>query len=331
MQAVSIGPEFGKENLKFVDIERPRPEHGEVLVRITHAGVNPIDYGVIHGRIVYNLSPIPHIPGSEAIGVVETDGKIFKKGSKVMIFNRVFDGTCDMCRSHREHLCKNGGIWGVVTNGAYTEYVALPERNLFLIPDSMSEEVAVSFPIGALTSYRALMRAHARPGESILIYGASGNTGIFASQLSQIMGLEVYGVSRKNWVKEYGCNEVFETGRIPEDFKADIVVNSLGANFWQDAVSHVKNAGRIVSFGVQTGKDTTLDIAKLYTSEISIIGSTGGSLHDMTELIRISCNHDLKAPVSSKVKLNETRKAMEDFETLRDGRILIEVSGYDFR
>lgn len=326
MQSVTIGPEFGKENLKLIETGKPEPQQGEILLRITHAGVNPIDYNLIHGKIVYNLSPVPHIPGSEAIGTVETDGKLFRKGDRVLVFNRVFDGTCEMCRSHREHLCWNGGIWGVVSNGAYTEYVVLPERNLFRIPDGITDELAVSLPIGALTSYRALMRAGARPGESILIYGASGNTGIFASQLASLMGLEVYGVSRKGWVKDFGCSKVFRTGEVPEDFRADMVINSLGAAFWPEAISHVANGGRILSFGVQTGKDTTLDIARLYTSEISIIGTTGGSTQDLSDLIRISGNHQLKAPVASRFKLGEVKKAMDAFEKIRDGRILLEVS-----
>lgn len=326
MQAVNIGPEFGKEHIKLVESEVPKPANGDVLIRLTHAGVNPIDYGVIHGKIVYNLTPVPHVPGSEAIGIVETDGRIFRKGDRVLIFNRVFDGTCQMCRTNREHLCRNGGIWGVVSNGAYTEYVTLPERNLFAIPDGMSDEVAVSLPIGALTAYRALLRAGAEPGESVLIYGASGNTGIFASQLASIMGLEVYGVSRKDWMKEYGCNETFKTGSVPGDFKADIVINSIGANFWQESMSHVANAGRIVSFGVQTGKDTTLDIAKLYTSEISILGSTGGSIRDMAALLNIAKKHELRAPVATTMGLADTRKAMEEFEKIRDGRIILKIS-----
>ncbi len=326
MQAVNIGPDFGKENLKLVDLPKPTPGQGEVLVKITHAGVNPIDYGVIHGKIVYNLDPVPHIPGSEAIGEVETDGKLFRKGDRVMLYNRVFDGTCKMCRSHMEHLCSNGGILGVVNNGVYTEYVSLPERNLFQIPQGMSDEVAVSLPIGALTSYRALLRAGAAPGKSILIYGASGNTGIFASQLASIMGLEVYGVSRKDWIRDYGCNEAFKTGSVPEDFKADIVMNSIGAGYWQEAVSHVAPAGKIVSFGVQTGKDTTLDIARLYTTEMSIIGSTGGTVHDMTSLLNIARNHELKAPVASRIALADVRKAMEEFEKMRDGRLLLTTS-----
>ncbi len=326
MHAVNIGPEFGKENLKFVNIEKPQAKFGEVLVRITKAGLNPIDYNLIHGKIVYNLAPVPHIPGSEAIGIVETDGSIFKKGDRVMIYNRVFDGTCYMCRSHREHLCRNGGIWGVVSNGAYTEFVSISEKNLFHIPDGLSEEVAVSLPIGGLTSYRALIRAGARPGDSILIYGASGNTGIFASQLASIMGLDVYGVSRKAWVKDFGCSTVFSTGEVPEDFKADIVINSLGADFWKESVSHVATGGRIVSFGVLTGREASLDIAHLYTSEIEVIGSTGGSLEDLTRLMKLTAKHELKAPVATRMKLMQLGRALDEFEKIRDGRIILEIS-----
>lgn len=326
MHAVNIGPEYGKENLKFVDMEKPQARHGEVLVRITKAGVNPIDYNLIHGKIVYNLAPVPHVPGSEAIGVVETDGTIFKKGDQVMIYNRIFDGTCEMCRSHREHLCRNGGIWGVVSNGAYTEYVSLPERNLFRIPDNLNHEVAVSIPIGGLTSYRALMRAGAKPGDSILIYGASGNTGIFASQIASLMGLEVFGVSRKDWVRDYGCSTVFKTGEVPADFRADIVINSLGADFWKESVSHVATGGNIVSFGVLTGREASLDIAHLYTSEIGIIGSTGGSLEDLSRMLKLAEIHDFKAPVATRMKLMQVGRAMDEFEKIRDGRIILEVS-----
>ena len=326
MHAANIGPEFGKENLKFVTIEKPQAKPGEVLVRITKAGLNPIDYNLIHGKIVYNLSPVPHIPGSEAIGIVESDGSIFKKGDRVLIFNRIFDGTCDMCRSHREHLCRNGGIWGVVSNGAYTEFVSISERNLFRIPDNLSEEVAVSLPVGGLTSYRALARAGVRPGDSILIYGASGNTGIFASQLASIMGLDVYGVSRKPWVKDFGCSTVFSTGEVPKDFKADIVINSLGADFWKESVSHVASGGKIVTFGVLTGREASLDIAHLYTNEIGIIGSTGGSLEDLSRLLRLTDKHELKAPVATRMKLMQLGRALDEFEKIRDGRIILEIS-----
>ncbi|MCL4480273.1 MAG: alcohol dehydrogenase catalytic domain-containing protein, partial [Candidatus Thermoplasmatota archaeon] len=176
MKAVIVGPKFGNSDVRIISLEKPEPLDSEVLVRVTHAGLNPLDYNLINGNIVYNLKPVPHIPGSEIIGIVESDSGNFRKGQRVLLYNRVFDGTCDRCRSHQEHLCINGGIWGVVTNGGYTEYVSVPEKNLLPIPDDLDNETAVSIPIGALTAYRALKRAGAEAGKSVLIYGASGNT-----------------------------------------------------------------------------------------------------------------------------------------------------------
>ena len=79
MKAVTIGPEFGKENLRLVDVSKPNAGYDDVLVRITKAGLNPIDYNLVHGKIVYSLTPIPHIPGSEAIGIVESSSRLMRE------------------------------------------------------------------------------------------------------------------------------------------------------------------------------------------------------------------------------------------------------------
>ena len=202
MKAVFVGPKFGNSAVRIEETGIADPGREDVLVKVVAAGLNPLDYNLINGNIVYNLKPVPHIPGSEVMGIVERDSRSFKKGQRVMVYNRVFDGTCEMCRTHREHLCTNGGIWGVVTNGGYSEYVTIPEKNAIAIPDSIDNDTAVSIPIGALTAYRALKRAGASAGKKLLVYGASGNTGIFAIQFARIMGLDVYGVSRKEWVRD---------------------------------------------------------------------------------------------------------------------------------
>lgn len=325
MKAARVYSPFGKENLKIEEIDEPTPSHGEVLVRVEKAGLNPIDYNLIHGKIVYNLQPVPHIPGSEVIGTVISDGLTVKKGDKVMVYNRIFDGSCEFCLSNREHLCKNGGIWGVVTNGGYAETIAISESNLFKIPSGLDEDTAVSVPIGALTSYRALLRAGASVGKSILIYGASGNTGIFAIQIAKAMGMDVYAVSRKKWLKDYGVADVFEAGEILETFTADIVMNSLGSDFWESSLKHVSVDGALVTFGVLSGREGKVDIANLYTREMRIIGSTGGTRKDLHDLLSIMKRHPMKAPVSKKFSLSNISEALEYYTENRDGRIVIEI------
>ena len=326
MKAVFVGPKFGNSAVRIEETGITDPGREDVLVKVVAAGLNPLDYNLINGNIVYNLKPVPHIPGSEVIGIVERDSRSFKKGQRVMVYNRVFDGTCEMCRTHREHLCTNGGIWGVVTNGGYSEYVTVPEKNAMAIPDSIDNDTAVSIPIGALTAYRALKRAGAAAGKKLLVYGASGNTGIFAIQFASIMGLDVYGVSRKEWVREYGCTEVFGDGKIPDQFRADIVMNSLGSLFWDDAVKHIQTGGTLVSFGVLTGREAKLDIASLYTREVSIIGSTGGDLKDLTETLEIMKTHRVRVPVAKRFNFNDIGAALEEYSRIRDGRIIIDFA-----
>jgi D-arabinose 1-dehydrogenase-like Zn-dependent alcohol dehydrogenase len=105
------------------------------------------------------IKPLPHIPGSELSGVVERIGThvtSIKEGDRAIVYSRVFDGTCDMCLNQSEMLCRNGGIIGVITNGGFAEYISVPERNVFKIPDEMDWDLAASTSISILTAFHAL-------------------------------------------------------------------------------------------------------------------------------------------------------------------------------
>ncbi|MEM0158633.1 MAG: alcohol dehydrogenase catalytic domain-containing protein, partial [Thermoplasmataceae archaeon] len=171
MKAVVVGPSFGKEHLSVTSVGSPSGMESGIRVRITLAALNPLDYNLINGKIIYNLTPIPHIPGSEAIGIAQENGKKIKKGDRVVIYNRRFDGTCKYCSEGREELCDTGGILGVVTNGFYAEEALVPEKNLLRIPPNVTDEVAVSLPIAGLTALHSLNMAGGKKGEEILIYG----------------------------------------------------------------------------------------------------------------------------------------------------------------
>jgi D-arabinose 1-dehydrogenase-like Zn-dependent alcohol dehydrogenase len=107
----------GLENFKVIDsAEIPKTNDHDVLIKVKGAGVNPIDYFVISGSLP-KLDPIPHIPGAESSGIVEEVGSHvnkdrIKKGDRVVVHNKVFDGTCDMCLNGLDMLCRNGGLIG---------------------------------------------------------------------------------------------------------------------------------------------------------------------------------------------------------------------------
>jgi NADPH:quinone reductase-like Zn-dependent oxidoreductase len=325
----------GLENLKIKhDVEQPKITDHDVLIRVKLAGVNPIDHTTVSGK--REIKPLPHIPGAETSGIVEECGrhvKSLKRGDRVIVYNVVFDGICDMCISGDEMLCRNGGLLSLVSNGGFAEYIAVPEKSAFKIPDDMQWELAASIPVTTLTPYHALKQASLKIDEFLVIFGASGNTGMMATQLGKKMGAKVIAVSKQNWIKDFGADYIItEYDRVAEKVKdltqgkmADVVLNSLGVQTWENSFASVGLNGRWVTFGGLTGADVKLNVQSLYSKQIKLVGCNGGTRKDMTEVIDMS--KELKIRVWKKFTLDEAKEALEAlFAKERDGRILLNVS-----
>lgn len=331
----------GLDNLKVLDnVDEPKVGDHDVLIKVKLAGVNPIDHFVVSGMLP-RIVPFPHIPGAESSGVVEqvgsgiNDGNI-RKGDRVVVHNKVFDGICDMCLNGLDMICRNGGLIGAITNGGFAEYISVPERNVFKVPDNMEWEVAASLPVTSLTPYHALNEASIKLNEYLLVFGASGNTGMIAVQLGKKMGAKVIAVSRDIWIKsDFGADFVIsDYDKIAENVKeithgkmADVVLNSLGISTWDSSFASIGINGRWVAFGGLTGADVKLNVQSLYTKQIKLIGSTGGTRNELRELIDIATTDGLKVKVWKKLKLDNVKEALQGlFSKDRDGRILLEVT-----
>ena len=324
----------GLENLRInQDIEEPKITDHDVLVKVKMTGVNPIDHFTISGA--REIRPIPHIPGAEIAGVVEKIGKhvtSVTQGDRVVVYARVFDGTCDMCLNGYEMLCRSGGIIGVMTNGGFAEYIAVPEKNVFKIPNDIEWELAASLPVTTITPYHALKEAALKVNESLLVFGASGNTGVMAIQFANKMGAKVIAVSKDDWINDFGADyTINEYDKVVEKVKkitngkmADIVLNSLGIGTWESSFDSVGANGRLVTFGGLTGADVKLNVQSLYSRQVKLIGSTGGTRNDFNQIIDMS--KELKIRVWKKFKLDEAKEALQAlFAKERDGRIMLEI------
>src|SRR5919197_667888 len=327
------------ENLKVTDnAEQPKISDHDILIKVKLAGINPIDHFVVSGALP-KIDPLPHIPGAESSGVIEQIGshvnnKNLRQGDRIIVHNKVFDGTCDMCLSGLDMICRNGGLIGAITDGGFAEFIAVPERNVFKIPDEMDWDLAASLPVTCLTPYHALNESSLKVNEYLLVFGASGNTGMIAVQLGKKMGANVIAVSRDDWIKnDFGADYIIsDYDRVTEKVKeitngkmADVVLNSLGVNTWISSFESVGINGRWIAFGGLTGADVKLNIQSLYSRQIKLIGSTGGTRKELQELVDISSNQ-LKIRVWKRFKLDNIKEALVAlFAKERDGRIILEV------
>ena len=326
----------GLDNLNVKeDVQQPTITDYDVLIKVKAAGVNPIDYLTVSN--IPGVKPLPHIPGVEVAGVIEKVGNhvtTLKEGDKVAVYNVIFDGTCDMCLNGYEMLCINAGILGVSTNGGFADYISASEKNVFKIPDNVQWDVAASLATTTKTPYHALRDASLKLNEFLVIFGASGNTGMMATQFGKKMGAKVIAVSKDNWIKtDFGADYIIsDYDKVVEQVKditqgkmADVVLNSLGANTWENSFSCIGANGRLVTFGGLTGADVKLNVQALYRKQIKLIGSNASTRKEFREVIDMS--KELKVRVWKRFKLEDAKEALQAlFAKERDGRILLEIN-----
>ena len=157
---------------------------------------------------------------------------------------------------------------------------------------------------------------------------------MIAVQLGKKMGAKVIAVSKEEeWVRDFGADYVIaDYDRIVEQVReitsgkmADVVVNSLGAKTWDSSFESIGINGRLVSFGGLTGADVKLNVQALYSKQIKLIGSTGGTRKEMQELIDISPK--LKVRVWKKFELENVKEALQAlFAKERGGRMILNIA-----
>jgi len=174
MKAIRVHQFGGPEVLKLEEVPDPKPGPGQVLVRIRAAGVNPADT-YVRGGGYPNLPPLPYTPGSDGAGTIEAVGEgvtQFEPGDRVWLFTQDPAG------------------------GTYAGKIVVPAEKVHPLPDRLSFAQGAAIGVPYITAWRALfLQANARPGETVLVHGASGGVGVAAVQMARAAGLTVIGTA----------------------------------------------------------------------------------------------------------------------------------------
>src|SRR6202795_4357206 len=165
MRAMRAEAFSGYRDLKLVDIPKPKVSDGRVLVKITAAGVTPLEHTILSGG--YLRAKAPLVLGSEGAGVVEdANGSEFSVGARVMFT----------------------GAYGVSEDGAYSQYLAVRKQNLSLIPGTIDDVSAAGIPVASMTAHMALTLAGFKAGKTVLSPAIGGSVGNAVTQLGRALG-----------------------------------------------------------------------------------------------------------------------------------------------
>jgi NADPH:quinone reductase-like Zn-dependent oxidoreductase len=319
MKAIRIHEDGGPEVLRYEDAPDPEPGPGEVLIRLRAAALNRLDLWV---RAGLPSVPKPRILGADGAGL-DPDGR------RVVINPGI---------EHGERI----SVVGEHMDGTHAELIAVPETNVYPIPDELSFEEAAAFPLVFETVYRMLVtRAGLREGEWVLVWGAGSGIGTASIVLARALGARVVATSSSDAKLELarglGAEAVVnhKTGGVLEAVReatggagADVVVEHVGEATWETSLQAVRPHGRIAVCGATTGPNPKAALHRVWWKQLTILGSTMGTREDFEGAFELVKSGKAKPVVDSVYPLSEARAAHERMESGDHfGKIVLSIPG----
>jgi zinc-binding alcohol dehydrogenase/oxidoreductase len=315
VKAIRIHEDGGPEVLRYEDAPDPEPGPGEMLVQLRAASLNHLDLWVRKGL---PSVPKPRILGADGAGLVD--------GRRVLINPGI---------EHGERIT----VIGEHMDGTHAELIAVPESNVYPIPDGMSFEEAAAFPLVYETAYRMLVsRAGLRGGEWVLVWGVGGGVATAANSIARALGAKTIvtsGSDEKLAAVEADARVNHESGDVVDAVKevtggagADIVVEHVGEATWQRSLQAARTGGRIAVCGATSGPNPPAALHRIWWKQLTIVGSTMGTKEDFEAVYDLVASGRVKPIVDEVFPLAEAAAAHERMERGEHvGKIVLSIPG----
>ncbi len=341
MEAIVLHNKGSADQLKYEEVETPKINDDEVLVKVKAASVNHLDIWVRVGNIPASF---PIILGSEGAGDVVEVGKNvqgFKKGEKVVILPTTPCWQCEFCIAGNDNLCKNMKRVGITVNGCYAEYVKVPAQSLLLMDDKISYEESASVPITFGTAYRVLINlAKIKIGEDVLIMAAGSGVGTAAIQIAKLAGANIIAAAgsdeKLERAKKLGADFIVnyykkldfekEVRELTNGSGVDVVIEQIGGNILPKSINCLKKGGRLVTLGTTAGNKVELDVQYFYRNNLAMFGTSGTTHREISSVFELVKEGKLKPIIDRTFPLKDASLAHKYMEERKNfGKIVLKI------
>lgn len=342
MKAVLFHRHGGPEVLEVADVPTPEPGPGQVRVSLHFAALNRLDIWVRNGWPGIKLE-YPHIPGADGAGVVSAAGPGVNRwapGDRVVINANLACGECPACIAGQENLCQYWELLGETRSGTYAEEVIVPQQNLLRVPDDFDLAAAAAASLVYHTAWHSLItRGRVRPGETVLVVGASGGVNTASIQIARLAGAEVYVVGssseKLDLAASLGAHHLIDRSQESNWSKTvylltgkrgvDVIVDNVGTTFPLSFRAAAKG-GRILTVGNTGGPVFEIDNRYIFSKHLSILGSTMGTRRDFSTVMGMVFSGRLKPVMGRRFPLVEAAAAQQSLEDgIQFGKIILTI------
>lgn len=323
----------------FKEVKDPKPKDDEVLIEVRAVGICGTDVPILKG---IREVPIPLIPGHEFAGdIVEIGSKVrnFSIGDRVTPAIVINCGHCYYCRKGLETLCDNIIETGIHVDGAFAEYVTVPEKVLHKLPENMTYEQGASIdPIAS--AYHPVKKASIGSEDTVVVFGP-GPIGLYALQIAKAEGAKkVISVGiegdeeRLELAKKLGADHTINLGqedllesisKLTNGRMVDIVIEATGhPSVFDMALSAVRKYGTVIMIGIFHAP-ATANIAQIVRREIQVKGSICYTWIDYKECIDLVEGGKVKVEpmISHKFDLKDMDKALKIIDQRKAIKIIM--------
>jgi NADPH:quinone reductase-like Zn-dependent oxidoreductase len=277
MRAIVVRETGGPEVLRLEEVPDPVPGAGELLVRVEAAGVNHYDVNQRAG----GATALPYVPGSDAGGRLEDGRRVLVTGAR----------------------------------GCYAELVAVPETNVWTLPDSVSADTAAALGVPYRTAWWAVVDlAQLAEGERLLVQAGSSGTGQAAIQIGRALGATVFATasaSKHERLRELGAEPLaYDDPSLPE-LQANVVFDPVGGDGFARSVEALARDGRLVTPGAVASPTVSFNVWTLVGKRARLIGTgSAPAEREMVErLIALAAEEKLRPVIDRRLPLEEAAQA----------------------
>jgi NADPH:quinone reductase-like Zn-dependent oxidoreductase len=305
--AAAPNPDDPLAGLRIGDRPEPEAPDGWVAVNVRAASLNMHDIFTLRG-VGIREEAFPMILGCDGAGTLED-------GSEVVIHGVVSENW-----QGDETLNPKRSLFTEVHQGTFAEKVIVPRRNVLPKPESLSFAEAACMGTAWLTAYRMIfVKSSLRPGQTMLVQGASGGVATALVALGRAAGMRVWATGRteekRALATAQGADAVFESGaRLPE--RVDAVFETVGGATWSHSVKSLRPGGEIIISGTTTGEPGKAELQRIFFLQLSVIGSTMGTRDELQDLLSYCAQQAIRPQIGLELPLE---RAEEGFRAMLDG------------
>jgi len=331
MKAVLFHQHGGPEVLEYTDFPTPEPKPGEALVRLRAAALNRVDVFVRNGWAGLKLD-LPHINGADGAGEIVTltaplplGEEPLRVGDHVLINPNIGCGECEYCLSGKDNLCNDWHLLGETIRGTYAEYISIPVRQLYKLPNDFDLHQAAAAALVYQTAWHSLVkRGNLQKGETVLIVGAGGGVNTASGQIAKLMGAQIIVIGsdakKLEMAESIGADILIDRSKEENWSKSvflatnkrgvDVVVDNVGTTFMQ-SLRALRKGGKLLTVGNSGGPKFEIDNRYMFAKHLSIIGSTMSTMEDFKEVMDLVVAGKLKPIMDKTFSLKDAALAQE--------------------